>query len=94
MIQGGDPRGDGWGSAGTIVHDEMNRHVYKRGMVGMPLAGKDTGGSQFFITMSRQPHLDGNYTIFGEVVSGMEFVDSTEIGDAIESSNSKSDNCV
>jgi cyclophilin family peptidyl-prolyl cis-trans isomerase/HEAT repeat protein len=85
VIQGGDPRGDGWGSAGVIVHDQMNHHVYKRGMVGMPLAGKDTGGSQFFITMSRQPHLDGNYTIFGEVVSGMEFVDITEIGDAIES---------
>lgn len=85
VIQGGDPRGDGWGSAGMIVHDQMNHQVYKRGMVGMPLAGKDTGGSQFFITMSRQPHLDGNYTIFGEVVSGMEFVDTTEIGDAIES---------
>ncbi|HSE43596.1 MAG TPA: HEAT repeat domain-containing protein [Acidobacteriota bacterium] len=85
VIQGGDPRGDGWGSAGTVVHDQMNRYVYKRGMVGMPLAGKDTGGSQFFITMSRQPHLDGNYTIFGEVVSGMEVVDQTEIGDLIQS---------
>jgi len=85
VIQGGDPRGDGWGSAGTILHDQMNHLVYKRGSVGMPLAGKDTGGSQFFITMSRQPHLDGNYTIFGEVVSGMEFVDSTEIGDVIRS---------
>jgi cyclophilin family peptidyl-prolyl cis-trans isomerase/HEAT repeat protein len=85
VIQGGDPRGDGWGSAGAVVHDQMNHKVYKRGMVGMPLAGKDTGGSQFFITMSRQPHLDGNYTIFGEVVSGMEFVDATEIGDAIKS---------
>lgn len=85
VIQGGDPRGDGWGTAGSILHDQMNHLVYKRGSVGMPLAGKDTGGSQFFITMSRQPHLDGNYTIFGEVVSGMEFVDSTEIGDAIKS---------
>jgi cyclophilin family peptidyl-prolyl cis-trans isomerase/HEAT repeat protein len=85
VIQGGDPRGDGWGSAGSILHDQMNHLVYKRGSVGMPLAGKDTGGSQFFITMSRQPHLDGNYTIFGEVVSGMEFVDSTEIGDKIKS---------
>jgi cyclophilin family peptidyl-prolyl cis-trans isomerase/HEAT repeat protein len=85
VIQGGDPRGDGWGSAGMILHDQMNRLVYKRGSVGMPLAGKDTGGSQFFITMSRQPHLDGNYTIFGEVISGMEFVDSTQIGDVIKS---------
>lgn len=85
VIQGGDPRGDGWGTAGSILHDQMNHLVYKRGSVGMPLAGKDTGGSQFFITMSRQPHLDGNYTIFGEVVSGMEFVDATEIGDVIKS---------
>ena len=85
VIQGGDPRGDGWGSAGMILHDQMNHLVYKRGSVGMPLAGKDTGGSQFFIAMSRQPHLDGNYTIFGEVVSGMEFVDSTQIGEKIKS---------
>lgn len=85
VIQGGDPRGDGWGTAGLILHDQMNHLVYKRGSVGMPLAGKDTGGSQFFITISRQPHLDGNYTIFGEVISGMEFVDFTEIGDKIKS---------
>jgi cyclophilin family peptidyl-prolyl cis-trans isomerase len=84
VIQGGDPRGDGWGTAGMILHDQMNHLVYKRGSVGMPLAGKDTGGSQFFITISRQPHLDGNYTLFGEVVSGMEFVDATEIGDKIK----------
>jgi cyclophilin family peptidyl-prolyl cis-trans isomerase len=83
VIQGGDPRGDGWGGAGEVVHDQVNTLIYKRGMVGMPIAGKDTGGSQFFITESRQPHLDGNYTIFGEVISGMEVVDQTEIGDKI-----------
>ena len=83
VVQGGDPRGDGWGGAGDIVHDQINRKLYRKGMVGMPIAGKDTGGSQFFITLSRQPHLDGNYTIFGEVISGGEFVDSIEIGDKI-----------
>ncbi len=83
VIQGGDPRGDGWGGAGEILHDQINFLVYRRGMVGMPIAGKDTGGSQFFITQSRQPHLDGNYTVFGEVVSGMEVVDRTEVGDKI-----------
>jgi cyclophilin family peptidyl-prolyl cis-trans isomerase len=83
VIQGGDPRGDGWGGAGEVIHDQINMLMYKRGMVGMPIAGKDTGGSQFFITESRQPHLDGNYTIFGEVISGMDVVDSTEIGDKI-----------
>ena len=83
VIQGGDPRGDGWGGAGEILHDQFNPLVYRRGMVGMPTAGKDTGGSQFFVTISRQPHLDGNYTIFGEVISGMDVVDRTEIGDRI-----------
>jgi cyclophilin family peptidyl-prolyl cis-trans isomerase len=83
VIQGGDPRGDGWGGAGKVIPDQVNLLVYKRGMVGMPIAGKDTGGSQFFITQSRQPHLDGNYTIFGEVISGMDVVDRTEVGDKI-----------
>jgi cyclophilin family peptidyl-prolyl cis-trans isomerase/HEAT repeat protein len=83
VIQGGDPRGDGWGGAGEVIHDQINMLTYKRGMVGMPIAGKDTGGSQFFITHSRQPHLDGNYTIFGEVISGMDIVDQTEVGDKI-----------
>jgi cyclophilin family peptidyl-prolyl cis-trans isomerase len=83
VIQGGDPRGDGWGGAGEIVHDQFHFLTYKRGMVGMPSAGKDTGGCQFFITHSRQPHLDGNYTIFGEVISGMDVVDRTEVGDKI-----------
>ena len=83
VIQGGDPRGDGWGGAGEVLHDQFNLREYRRGMVGMPTAGKDTGGSQFFITHSRQPHLDGNYTIFGEVISGMEVVDRTEVGDQI-----------
>ena len=83
VIQGGDPRGDGWGGAGEALHDQVSVQIYKRGTVGMPTAGKDTGGSQFFITMSRQPHLDGNYTIFGEVISGMDVVDRTEVGDKI-----------
>ncbi|MBW2278044.1 MAG: peptidylprolyl isomerase, partial [Deltaproteobacteria bacterium] len=57
---------------------------YKRGTVGMALAGKDTGGSQFFVALSRQPHLDGNYTVFGDVIGGMDVVDLLEEGDAIE----------
>jgi len=87
VIQGGDPRGDGWGGAGEVIHDQVNLRVYKRGIVGMPTAGKDTGGSQFFITQSRQPHLDGNYTVFGEVIAGMDVVDRTEAGDKILSVN-------
>lgn len=83
VIQGGDPRGDGWGGGDRLLPDQFNRRPYVRGAIGMPTAGKDSGGSQFFITMSRQPHLDGNYTVFGEVIAGMENADNTELGDRI-----------
>jgi cyclophilin family peptidyl-prolyl cis-trans isomerase/HEAT repeat protein len=83
VIQGGDPRGDGWGSAGYMLRDEINTRRYERGSVGMPKAGKDTGGGQLFITHIPTPHLDGNYTIFGQVVSGLDVVDAIEVGDTI-----------
>src|SRR5262249_45543020 len=70
-IQGGDPRGDTNGGPGYQIRDEINLHRYVAGTVGMALSGKDTGGSQFFITHSPQPHLDGGYTAFGQVVDGM-----------------------
>jgi cyclophilin family peptidyl-prolyl cis-trans isomerase/HEAT repeat protein len=76
VVQGGDPRGDGSGGPGYTIRDELNQEPYARGVVGMALAWKDTGGSQFFITHSPQPHLDAKYTVFGRVVSGMEVVDS------------------
>jgi cyclophilin family peptidyl-prolyl cis-trans isomerase len=75
VVQDGDPRGDGEGGPGYTIRDEINQRPYLRGTVGMALAGKDTGGSQFFITHSPQPHLDARYTVFGHVVSGMEVVD-------------------
>jgi HEAT repeat protein/cyclophilin family peptidyl-prolyl cis-trans isomerase len=84
VIQGGCPRGDGWGGPGYTIRCEINRRHYLSGSVGMALSGKDTGGSQFFITHSPQPHLDGRYTIFAEVVRGMEVVESTERGDRIQ----------
>jgi cyclophilin family peptidyl-prolyl cis-trans isomerase/HEAT repeat protein len=83
VIQGGDPRGDGWGSDGETVRDEINRRRYGRGAVGMPKAGKDTGGCQIFITHLPTPHLDGNYTVFGQVLEGFDVVDAIEAGDAI-----------
>ncbi|UCF78826.1 MAG: HEAT repeat domain-containing protein [Candidatus Eiseniibacteriota bacterium] len=83
VIQGGCPRGDGWGGPGYTIRCEINRRHYLSGAVGMALAGKDTGGSQFFITHSPQPHLDGRYTIFGEVVEGMDIVESIQRGDRI-----------
>ncbi|MBS1816427.1 MAG: HEAT repeat domain-containing protein [Acidobacteria bacterium] len=83
VIQGGDPRGDGEGGPGFTIRDEINQLPYLRGTVGMALDWADTGGSQFFITHSPQPHLDGRYTVFGRVISGMEVVDAIEQWDVI-----------
>ena len=84
VIQGGDPRGDGNGGAGSTVRCEYNERPYGRGAVGMALSGKDTGGSQFFIALQPQPHLDGAYTQFGQVLSGMDVVEKIRPGDVIE----------
>ena len=84
VIQGGDPRGDGEGGPGFTIRDEINQRPYLRGTVGMALDWRDTGGSQFFITHSPQPHLDGRYTVFGQVVTGMTIVDSLTQADVIE----------
>jgi cyclophilin family peptidyl-prolyl cis-trans isomerase/HEAT repeat protein len=83
VAQGGDPRGDGNGGPGYQIRCEINEVPYERGAVGMALSGKDTGGSQWFVTHSPQPHLDGGYTVFGRVVSGMEVVDKIARGDRI-----------
>ena len=84
VIQGGDPRNDMNGGPGYAIRDEINLQKYTRGAVGMALSGPDTGGSQFFITHSPQPHLDGGYTIFGRVYDGMNgVVDQTERGDRV-----------
>jgi cyclophilin family peptidyl-prolyl cis-trans isomerase len=83
VIQGGDPRGDGEGGPGFTIRDEINQRPYLRGAVGMALDWADTGGSQFFITHSPQPHLEDRYTVFGRVISGMDVVDRIEQGDVI-----------
>jgi cyclophilin family peptidyl-prolyl cis-trans isomerase len=83
VIQAGDPRGDTNGGPGYQIRCEINEVPYERGAVGMALSGKDTGGSQWFVTHSPQPHLDGGYTVFGQVISGMEVVDNIARGDII-----------
>ena len=65
------------------MRDEIGRLRYARGVVGMALSGPDTGGSQFFITLSPQPHLDGGYTAFGIVTAGLEVLDRLEQWDRI-----------
>lgn len=85
VAQAGDPRGDGEGGPGYTIRDELNQRPYLRGAVGMALDWRDTGGSQFFITHSPQPHLDARYTVFGQVVAGMDVVDRLEPWDRITS---------
>jgi len=83
VVQDGDPRGDGEGGPGYTIRDELNERAYGRGTVGMALDGPDTGGSQYFITHSPQPHLEGRYTVFARVVAGMEVVDRLQPWDEI-----------
>ncbi len=85
VIQGGCPRGDGYGSLDYSIRSEVAQAYYDReGYVGMASAGPDTEGTQFFITHSPTPHLDGKYTIFGRVMEGMNIVHEIRIGEVIE----------
>ncbi|WP_143436514.1 peptidylprolyl isomerase [Hymenobacter crusticola] len=84
VAQGGCPRGDGWGSTDYNIRSEFADLRYGEGAVGLASAGKDTESCQWFITHSPTPHLDGRYTIFAQVVSGMDVVSRLEIGDRIE----------
>ncbi|WP_321211245.1 peptidylprolyl isomerase [Methanothermobacter sp. DP] len=81
VIQGGCPVGDGTGGPGYTIKCEINPNKHVKGALSMAHAGRDTGGSQFFITLSPQPHLDGVHTVFGRVVKGMDVVESIERGD-------------
>ncbi|MBT1685356.1 peptidylprolyl isomerase [Dawidia soli] len=83
VIQAGCNRGDGWGSEDYSIRSEFSGRRYTTGSVGFASAGKDTEGTQWFITHSPTPHLDGRYSIFAEVVSGMDVVDTVEVGDQI-----------
>jgi cyclophilin family peptidyl-prolyl cis-trans isomerase/HEAT repeat protein len=85
VIQAGDPRGDGSGGPGWAIRDEINRRRYGAWVLGMALSGPDTGGSQWFITLSPQPHLDGNYTVFGRLRGGDANAAKVVQGDQIRS---------
>ena len=84
VVQDGDPRGDGEGGPGYAIRDEINQRPFLRGTLGMALDWKDTGGSQWFIALSPQPHLDARYTVFGQVLEGMAAVDALEPWDVVE----------
>ncbi|HES60200.1 MAG TPA: peptidylprolyl isomerase, partial [Caldithrix sp.] len=83
VIQDGCPRGDGWGSPDFSIRSEFSMINYEEGSIGMASAGKDTESSQWFITHSPTPHLDGRYTNFGKVISGIGIVHQIEVGDEI-----------
>ena len=83
VAQTGDPRGDGWGGPGLAIRDEINRRRYENPMVGMALSGPDTGGSQWFINVAPQPHLDGTFTVFGRVVGSYAPLARLTQGDVI-----------
>jgi len=85
VIQTGDPEGTGWGGPGYTMRSQFNDLEYSTGAVGMASSGKDTEGSQFFITHSPQPHLDDRYTLFGYVTSGQDVVDAIRLGDKVKS---------
>ena len=86
VVQGGDfARRDGFGGPGVFLRTEATRIGHRRGTVGMASAGTDTEGSQFFVSHSMQPHLDGSYTAFGQVTDGMDVVDRLRVDDRIES---------
>jgi cyclophilin family peptidyl-prolyl cis-trans isomerase/HEAT repeat protein len=86
VVQDGDPRGDGFGGPGGSIRDEINRTRYGfQPMMGMALSGPDTGSSQWFITLAPQPHLDGTYTVFGQVVGNIGPLYRITQGDVIRS---------
>jgi peptidyl-prolyl cis-trans isomerase B (cyclophilin B) len=84
MIQGGCPIGNGTGGPGYTIKCEINPKKHLTGTLSMAHAGKDTGGSQFFITHSPQPHLDGVHTVFGQVIEGMDVVNAIRQGDIMK----------
>jgi len=83
VAQGGDPRGDGWGGPGYTLPDEVSALPYDPGALGMARSDRDTGGSQWFVTLTNQPHLVGDYTRFGHVEAGLQVVTALERGDRI-----------
>lgn len=81
VVQDGDASGDGSGSAGFTLRESWTRQRHERGCLGLATAGPDTGGSQYYMCHSSQPHLDGGYTVFGRVIDGFDVMDRIVQGD-------------
>jgi peptidyl-prolyl cis-trans isomerase B (cyclophilin B) len=86
VVQGGDPKGDGTGGPGYTIKDEFNKQKHVRGVVAMARTqAPNSAGSQFYFTLAPAHFLDGQYTVFGKVTSGMEVVDKIKVGDKMKS---------
>jgi len=83
VVQGGCPIGDGTGGPGYQFDDEITEHTHVAGALSMANSGPNTNGSQFFITYTPQPHLDGDYSVFGQLVEGMDVLERIEQGDVM-----------
>jgi len=83
MAQGGDPTGTGRGNPGYRFADEFTEHTHETGSLSMANAGPNTNGSQFFITYSPQPHLNGKHSVFGKLTSSMDVLKTITNGDKI-----------
>jgi len=81
VVQDGDLRGDGTGRAGFALRESFSRRRHERGCLGLATSGPDTGGSQYYMCHASQPHLDGGYTVFGQVVEGFDVMDKLVQGD-------------
>ena len=84
MAQGGDPTGTGSGGPGYSFTDEFTKHTHGVGTLSMANSGPNTNGSQFFITYSPQPHLDGKHSVFGQIIEGMNVLEALKNGDTIK----------
>jgi cyclophilin family peptidyl-prolyl cis-trans isomerase len=86
VVQGGDPKGDGTGGPGYTIKDEFNKQKHVRGAVAMARTqAPNSAGSQFYVTLAPAHFLDGQYTVFGRVTSGMDVVDKIKVGDKMKS---------
>jgi len=83
VIQGGDPENTGWGGSDIPIVSEFSPNQFQKGIVGMASSGKDTESSQWFIMQAFHPHLNGRYTVFGNVIEGLETVLQTDQNDEI-----------
>lgn len=85
VVQGGDPKGNGTGGPGYTIKDEFNKQKHVRGVVAMARTqAPNSAGSQFYITLAPAHFLDGQYTVFGKVTSGMDVVDKIRVGDKMK----------